>query len=109
MLKETMLAPETNVVWRMVRAAYEVPDPAVGFSEAKWASLLFESNCNVSAILLFSLAPTPPSTSTYIMIVLTVLRYEKCPKYRLEPSEAFMLRMQTVQVAMGLMGSHRRG
>ncbi|RXW23703.1 hypothetical protein EST38_g2171 [Candolleomyces aberdarensis] len=46
MLKKTMLDPETNIVWKTVRAVYGAPEPAIGFSEPKWAAILFESNCN---------------------------------------------------------------
>jgi hypothetical protein len=62
MLKETMLAPETNGVWKMARAAHDAPNPAVGFSEAKWAALLFESNCNVSVTSTIVTNTDSPST-----------------------------------------------
>lgn len=52
---KTLLSPNAKSVWIAARAPLGVPEPPDDFTEARWAGLLFKSNCQVSMSCSFNL------------------------------------------------------
>lgn len=48
--RKTVVNPETVFLWRDARGAYDAPEPPEGFTEEGWATLLFETACQVRSI-----------------------------------------------------------
>ncbi|KAF6743368.1 hypothetical protein DFP72DRAFT_933426 [Ephemerocybe angulata] len=47
----TLVRPPLNIVWKLKREEYNAPEPAPGFTEAKWMAFLFNSECCVCGAL----------------------------------------------------------
>ncbi|KAF5317303.1 hypothetical protein D9611_003590 [Ephemerocybe angulata] len=47
----TLARPPLNIVWKLKREEYNAPEPAPGFTEARWMAFLFNSECCVCGAL----------------------------------------------------------